>query len=77
LCCLKKKTAGRGRRLYRRKTRAISVNGFGTRLQPDDFVLQLQFAPLQFGELEIVSTEMGKAVLDFTFERPMLLLEIG
>ena len=45
--------------------------------EPRDFVLEMEFSPFQFGELQIIGAKVGKGIFDFPLERPVLLFEIG
>jgi hypothetical protein len=40
-------------------------------------VLEVEFPPLELGELEVVGAGMREGIGDFTLQRPVLLFEIG
>jgi hypothetical protein len=70
-----KQTAG-CRRRCEVKTRELLVDRFGLG-QAGDLVLEMKFPPLEFGELEVVGTDMGHRFRDFLFQRPVLSFEVG
>ena len=46
-------------------------------LQPCDFILEQQFAALEFGDLSVVDRRMFLGLLDLVFERGVVIFELG
>jgi hypothetical protein len=55
------------------------VHGLSYRLlrEPCDFVLEVEFASLEFRELQIVGAEVSRGIRDLPLQRPVLLFEVG